>query len=937
MSDVDRFAHLHVHSEFSMIDGLGTIPRLVHAAAEKNFQTLGLTDHGSLAGVPNFIAACKANAIKPVIGMEAYVEKDGKTFHLTLLADGNEGFRTLTELNNIGQRGEYSKPAFPLSLLSKYNKNLYVLTGCPASPMQTLDWPDARQIALELKGIFQERLFAEMMFVSDSHAWERAAKLARDLKLHPVVTNDVHFPYQKDAAVHEILVQLKAAFSYNSKLLYLASSADLTKRAFEMAPEMVKYVDAGIHNAYLLGQRIASPVFSSKPTLPYIANADNDLINKVASGLSRYLLDNPGLDSHIYSERMRYELDIIKEMDFSTYFVILEDIINFAKSSGVRVGPGRGSGAGSLVLFLLGCTEIDPLLYGLKFERFLNPKRKEMPDVDTDFDSDGRELVIKYAQSRWGGLPVATYSRYSDKVLTADLCRYFRVPRDISEKASDEGPNGDTFAQIAKMNPSFQDAYTAMKEQVRHIGQHPGGIIITDQLVPLTRTADKEPVTAWAEGHDKELSGVGIVKLDLLGITALSVLKTLETKFGRRADLPVDDAPEFELFQRGDTLGIFQFSGSDGIIEFTKKVHPTKFLDLVAINALYRPGALDSGATNHYPEWRKSPRSFHPFIDDILAETFGVICYQEQFMEIFARMVSGDLGDADDARKVIVKSDPGNPAWEVKMSKLRTRFFDGGEANEIPLATVSTIWNEITTWARYGFNKSHSVAYSQLAWEMAWWKYHYAADFYAAMLSVDPGNAQRYMFDIVSKGIEIVPPDVNKSTKDYESDGKKIFLPISSIKFLGDVGVQAIMNARPFASTTDFMSRVPKKSVNTRARLGLWELGSFKSVSGDRKDLQITDKKYADEIQKQIELLGFFIPTTDFAKAIENAEKRGFLAGVVEEIEDRESSYGKYKVYRIIPRGTCWSRDFPQIKEGQTLKIKVRSNSGKILRVEPLL
>lgn len=934
----EKFFHAHCHSEYSLIDGLSPIPRLVRAAAEKDFKALAITDHGNLSGTLAFMAACKANSIKPVIGMEAYVERESKVFHLTILANGNEGFRTLTELNNIGQRGDFSKPAFPLSLFSKYNKGLTILTGCPASPMQALDWPDARQIALELKGIFGDRLFAEMMFVSDSHAWERAAKLSRDLKLHPVVTNDVHFPYASDAPVHQILVQLKAAFSYNSSLLYLATAADITKRAFEMAPEMSKYVEAGIHNAYILGNKLESPVFSSKPSLPHIDNAFETLTHKAASGVSRYLLNHPELDPSEYAERMNYELSIIKEMDFATYFVILEDIISFARSSGVRVGPGRGSGAGSLVLFLIGCTEIDPLLHGLKFERFLNPKRKEMPDVDTDFDSEGRELVIKYAQSRWGGLPVATYSRYSDKVLTADLCRYFRVPRDISERASDEGPEGDTFASIAKMNPHFQEAFVAMKDQVRHIGQHAGGIIITDQIVPLTRTADKEPVTAWTEGHDKEMSSVGIIKYDLLGITALTVLDKLEKKFGKHAELCTDDSPVFSLFQTGDTLGIFQFSGSDGIINFTKTVFPTKFSDLVAINALYRPGALDSGATKNYPEWRKSPRSFHPFIDDILAETFGVICYQEQFMEIFARMVNGDLGDADDARKVIVKSDPGNPTWEVKMSKLRNKFFEGGESNGIPTPTVSTIWSEITTWARYGFNKSHSVAYSQISWELAWWKKYYSVDFYATMLSTDLQNAQKYMFDIASRGVKIVPPDINKSTKDYESDGKQIFIPLSSVKFLGETGVKAIIAARPFSSISDFMARIPKKVINTRARLGLYELGAFNGIPGTRSELQIIDKKYKDEAHLQTEHLGFFIPNKEFIDAINNAKARGWIGGIIDEKEERESKYGKYQVFKLLPYGTVWARgEFEKLEEGQVVKLKTNKNSGKVIRCEPLL
>lgn len=305
---------------------------------------------------------------------------------------------------------------------------------------------------------------------------------------------------------------------------------------------------------------------------------------------------------------------------------------------------------------LTGITEIDPIQYGLSFDRFLNRKRKEMPDIDTDFEAERRHLVMDYAKTRWHAIPVATYSRWSHKSLVHDLSRVFHVPRDLDEAAADNGEDSPDFKRICARYPVFSDAYKAISGQVRHTGQHAAGVIIVEPgvPVPLERTSGGDLVAGWVEGEHRELTTAGIVKFDLLGLSALSILRRLEEKHGRRAPDPVDNDPVFELFRKGDLVGIFQFSGSQGILDFTRDVAPTKFDDLVAINALYRPGALDSGAAKSYPEWRLKPRLLHPLIDPILAPTYGVICYQEQFMEIFATLTGGTMADADLARLSLI-------------------------------------------------------------------------------------------------------------------------------------------------------------------------------------------------------------------------------------------------------------------------------------------
>lgn len=932
-----QFTHLHVHTDSSRIDGLGPIHRTVQAAKDLGFKALAVTDHGTLSNSIAFTASAKHIGIKPILGMEAYVGRDGRRFHLSLLADGQKGFKTLVDLNNLGQRSDdASKPTFPLEALRKHNEGLIVLSGCPASPMQELDWPDARQIASELKSIFGGRFFAELMFIGSYNTpWERSAKLVQDLDLVPIVTNDVHFPYAADAASHKILVQMKANFEYESRNLFLATPEELRLRVRAMAPDYLDILEMGMANAYKLAGKLRPVAFDDKPKLPHIPDANSALISAVQAGLaSKFPMGAPDE----YLARITDELGVIQDMDFASYFLILSDIIQFAKAKGVRIGPGRGSGAGCLVLFLLDCTEIDPIKYGLSFDRFLNRRRKEMPDVDTDIDAEYRDVVINYAHDRWGAMPVATYSRYSHKSLTHDLARVFRSPRELDAKAAEEGPDSPAFKQLTKDYPGFKPTYDICMDQIRHVGKHAGGIVIVDPSipVPMERTADGGLVVGWTEGEFRELSQAGIVKFDMLGLTALSVLRRLEERHGCRAADPVDDDPVFELFQTGDLLGIFQFAGSQGIRDFTVKVSPHTLEDLIAINALYRPGALDSGATEMYPEWKKSPRSLHPFIDDILAPTFGVICYQEQFMQIYARMTDGDMSDADIARKVLAKARPGQLDWEEKMAKLKADFFDGADKHGIDPVTTDTIWGEIVTHTRYSFNRSHSVAYAHVAWQMAWWKYYHRTDFFAALLTVDRAEWERYLFDVVASGVDVVPPHINTSTEDFISQDGKLYLPLTVVKHLGGVGVKAIIDAQPFKDVADYMARVPKKAVTGRARLGLWQIGAMDGLGADAKSLGVEDPGELTKLEKEDRFMGMHLPDAKFLKRLDKARRGGYVAGIVISKEQRTSSYGKYFVFKLMPDGAFWSRNHDWLEVGAAVKCKVHQANGKLLSVDDL-
>ena len=359
---------------------------------------------------------------------------------------------------------------------------------------------------------------------------------------------------------------------------------------------------------------------------------------------------------------------------------------------------------------------------------------------------------------------------------------------------------------------------------------------------------------------------------------------------------------------------------------------------MIAINALYRPGPLDSGAAYEYPRRAKTKnqRLLHPVVDDILADTWGIIVYQEQFMLIFARLTGGDLTDADLARKVLSKARPGQPEWENKMAKLKVQFFNGAKANNIDNTTAEQIWSEIVTHTRYSFNKAHSAAYAHVAYSMAWWKYHYPADFFAALLSVDSKDWERYLFDIARRGIEIKPPHVNTSSADFESDGSSIYMPLRIVKYLGDNGVNAILNARPFKSAPDFMARVPKKYVRSRARLGLLQLGAFEGLDDANFEmLEVTNPGDMSKQDKQDVYMGFQLPSVKLLKAIERAEKSGYAAGIVYDVDDRESKYGPYKVYKLLPHGSYWSRNHV-LQKGDHVIFEIKSDTGKIVNVHPL-
>ena len=839
------WSSLHTHSDASH-DGIRPLSELVRVAAEKNFKHIAFTEHGTLSSSISASQECHDRGIKPIHGNEIYLDYKGGIYHLTLLADGNKGFETLIELNNIGKQGELTRSAVSYASLKKHTDGIVVLSGCPASPMQLLEWNEALKVAMELKGIFGNRFFTEMMFTStgSSPSWERSLRLSRATDTPLVLTNDVHFPTSADAKAHAVYQDMKTQgrFTYESSSLFLATDEELRRRVSKLDPALLSYLEIGMYNSFQIGETISEVVFDSEPKLPVIVDAEEKLEASVWQAFSNYANNGDAA-----ADRVRYELDIIITKGYATYFLIVKDLIDNARSSDVVIGPGRGSAVGSLVAYLLNITEVDPIQYGLQFERFLNPNRSAMPDIDTDIAASQRHILLDYANRQYGAIPIITQSHNTEKSLIRDLCRFYKTSRKEEDKAADGGYDSDDFNAVARKNKDMREVYLALLGQIRHRGKHAGGIVMVDSgtKIPFEKTTDDELAAAWTEGQKAELSKAGIIKFDFLGLSALDILRELqETTNALPPVEPTKGAPEFELVRQGKTLGVFQLTGSDGIRNYAVEVQPDCIEDIIALTSLWRTGPIQANAHSHYLKARHGkPRKIHPEVDEILKETFGLIVYQEDFMRLYAWATGRDLGDADNARRVIVKHKPEDPNSVVELLNLESEFKNGCSNRGLKQKASDKLWSEIVTHTGYSFNKSHATAYSIISWKMLWYKHNYPAQYYAALLNHDPERQQEYIFDVVAEGFSIVQPDINHSSSKYTTDGQNIYVPFTAINHLGPNGAQEIIMKRPFTTPESFMASVEKRKVPKRSRVGLYQLGAFRSIGGtpEQFDIELID------------------------------------------------------------------------------------------------
>ena len=694
-----QFVHLHNHSEYSP-DGAGTIKAMVARAKEIGSPALAITDHGSLAGAVTFWAACKEVGIKPIIGLEGYLLYNGKRHHITLNSYNKQGFENLIGLSNRAhQRYTSGYPVMLLEDFEQYREGVVVLTGCPASAIHAGEYTDGLQFTANLIDIFgKDNVFAEVMFVMSTDFVSRPFKIAKHLNIPVLITNDSHFHTKEQARSHKIITECRKGYNYESHQLWLKSYEEMERTGLSLFhPD---YVKAWLGNTLALAERVEPWSMYAEPKLPETEGAKDllkvalvDAFNKDCEGRSK-----PDVQKR--RERLNYEFKMLHSMGFTDYTFVLADVINEAKRLGVRIGPGRGSAAGSYVLYLLGITGVDPVHYDLMFERYINPARKAYPDVDVDFESERRHEVLDYAARRWGALPVATYTHYSHKTAIADIGRVLSIPRYICDAAAEATVDSPEFAAFTTAHPDVLTTYNTMIGQVKNKGKHAGGIIITAVPVPIESNG-KEHLVAWTEGKDKQLAKAGVVKFDFLGLTALSQLQTMVELLGTEPGDPEEDYGPYEIFRKGDVAGIFQWTGSDGIRTLTMQIGPETIEELAVINSLFRPGALDAGTAKAYPGYKAKPRKIDDRIDDILESTSGVIVFQEQVMAIFARVVGGNLADADLARRVIVKSRRWDPEWLKELEALKLDFLRRGGDNGYETELLEFLWSELMTHSRY--------------------------------------------------------------------------------------------------------------------------------------------------------------------------------------------------------------------------------------------
>ena len=870
------FVHLHVHSEFSILDGACRIPALVEKAARLEMPAVSLTDHGSLAGAVELYRAAHKQGVKPVIGCEVYVVDDRRAqhkghAHLTLLAETNEGYANLIRLSSLGYlEGYYYRPRVDWELLARHAKGLVALSGCLSGRVsRALSEARVRDAEAELDRLVQlfgrDSTYVELQNAGlpvQQDLVPQLAGLAEKSGLPLVATGDVHYLDAADAASHEALLCIQSGDSLkNPNHWRFETNEFYFKTPEEMALDFPGHEEAMRRTLEIAGRcdveiALGQILLPSFP-VPEGRDAFDYLVELCEKGLERrYGTSTPEL-----RERLQLELKTIREMGFADYFLIVSDFVGFAKRNGIGVGPGRGSAAGSLVAYCLEITDIDPIRYDLLFERFLNPGRKSMPDIDIDFAVEGRERVINYVAEKYGRDRVAqiiTFSTMAARAAIRDAGRVLEIPYGVVDRIAKlvpEGP-GQTLEDALKPGAELRQAVDSdptAKEIVelarplegltRADSIHAAGVVIGAQplieLIPLQQKGpDAEVVTQFSMGN---VEALGLLKMDFLGLRNLDVIDTAVRLIGGGLDIatiPLDDRRTYEMLARGEASGVFQFESS-GMREALRQVRPTEFEDLIALVALYRPGPMQYIPTYAARKNGREPVTFSdPRLQPITGTTFGISLYQEQTMEIAKQLAGFTPAEADDLRKAIGKK------IHSLMASLKEKFIDGCLANGATPAVAKQLWDDTEKSQDYSFNKSHAACYALIAYRTAWLKANHPCEYMAALISSVMNTKDRVPFYVNAcdeMGIEVLPPDVNESQLDFAVVEGKIRFGLNAVKNVGETAARAIVRAREeggaFASVWDFVERVDPQVVNKRALESLVKCGAFDSTGAPRLGL----------------------------------------------------------------------------------------------------
>jgi DNA polymerase III subunit alpha len=885
------FVHLHVHSEYSILDGACRIPDLVKRAAELEMPAVSLTDHGSMAGAVQLVKTAKGTGVKPIVGCEVYVTDDRKVqqkgyAHLTLLAADNEGYSNLIKLSSLGYlEGYYYKPRVDWELLSRHSQGVIALSGCLSGrvckALEEKRPGDARSELDRLGQVFgRENVYVELQNAHldvQARILPELVGLAAATGLPTVATGDVHYLRHEDARAHEALLCIQSGDSLkNPNHWRFETDHFYFKTAEEMAADFPGQAEA-LRRTLEVAERCNVSIALDGILLPrFDTPGGRDAFDYLVELCEKGLEKRYGTVTSELQERLRFELKTIREMGFADYFLIVWDFIHFSKQNGISVGPGRGSAAGSLVAYCLEVTDLDPIAYDLLFERFLNPGRKSMPDMDIDFAVEGRERVINYVTEKYGRDRVAqiiTFSTMAARAAVRDAGRVLEIPYGVVDKIAKlipEGP-GQTLEECLKPGAELRkavDSDSTAKEIVdlarplegltRADSIHAAGVVIGAEplmnVVPLQQKgADQEVVTQFPMG---DVEALGLLKMDFLGLRNLDVIDKAVQLIGDLdiTEIPLDDKPTYEMLARGEATGVFQFESS-GMREALRLVKPTVFEDLIALGALYRPGPMQ-----YIPNYaaRKAGKEAVAYLDPrlkpITGETYGISIYQEQSMEIAKQIGGFTAAEADDLRKAIGKK------IHSLMASLKSKFIEGAIANDTSDSVARQLWDDMEKAQDYSFNKAHAACYALISYRTAWLRAHHPCEYMAALISSVMNTKDRVPFYVNAchdMGIEVLPPDVNESQIDFAVVGGKIRFGLNAVKGVGELACRTIIRAReeggPFESIWDFTERVDPSTVNKRALESLVKCGA---LPGSRMGmLQVLEQALAYGSKQQADRL----------------------------------------------------------------------------------
>ena len=903
------FVGLHIHSDYSLLDGASHIDPLADKAIELGMNAIALTDHGVMYGAIELLKTCKKKGIKPIIGNEMYVingditkQEKRPRYHQLVLAKNDIGYKNLVKLTTVSHlegvqgKGIFSRPCINKKLLEEHHEGLIITSACLGGevPQAILkNRPDvARRVAQWYKDLLGDDYYLEIQdhgSPEDRIVNVELIRIAQELNIKVVATNDSHFISCVDVEAHDALlcIQTGKLITEDKRLRY--SGTEYLKSEEEMCqlfrdhlpPDVIKAavnetqnVADKVEDYNILGnQQIPNfPIPEGFTKESYMAKVARDgLVERLS--VSSY--EEIGED---YCDRMEYEIAMMHQMGFATYFLVVWDYIKFARDNDIPVGPGRGSAAGSLVAYAMGITNIDPIHHGLLFERFLNPERKSMPDVDTDFCIDRREDVIKYVTEKYGTDHVAqiiTFNRMTSKAVLKDVARVLDIPYNESDKMaklipvsrgkptklkvmiSDDTPDQsfkekyDSGDLIPGTNVSFQrwvDTAITIEGTNKTFGMHAAGVVISehplDTIVPLQRNNDGAVITQY---YMEDVEAIGLLKMDFLGLRNLTMIQKAVDHIEARHDieinldaLPLDDPATFELLASGELAGVFQLESS-GMRQIVKDLKPSGLEDISSVLALYRPGPLDAGLIPKFID-RKFGREkidyAHKILEPILKETYGIMVYQEQIMKIAQDLAGYSLGEADLLRRAMGKK-------KIKeMEKHREIFIEGAGKNDFARKQANELFDQMVLFAEYCFNKSHSTAYGFVTFQTAYLKANYPVEYMAALLTAisgDQDKVQMYIASCLAMGIQVLPPDINRSGVDFTPLDKQILFGLSAVRNVGLGAIEALEKSReeegPFKSLADLCDRVDLRAVNKRALEALILSGAFESIDSNRQQL----------------------------------------------------------------------------------------------------